>query len=271
MELLTEILNVLQARMETPQPYGWFHLLFFAASIAGGILLCVFCKNDRPAKARAIILTASVISLLLEVYKQIVYTYTVQDGTIVADFQWYAFPWQFCSMPMYTGLIAGLLPKGRVHDSLCAFQATYGLFGGICVMLYPVQVFIPMIGINIQTMVWHGLMVAVGIWMLGSGYVKVEHKTILRALPVFGCTVGIAMILNEIAHFTGLLETDVFNMFYISPYCDPSLPVYSIVQQYVPYPWCLILYIAGFTAAAYIVLLGAMGIQKPATRKKSRV
>jgi hypothetical protein len=60
-------------------------------------------------------------------------------------------------------------------------------------------------------------------------------------------------------------------MFYISPYCDPSLPVYSIVQQYVPYPWCLILYIAGFTAAAYIVLLGAMGIQKLATRKKSRV
>ena len=44
MELLIEILNVLQARMETPQAYGWFHLLFFAASIAGGILLCVFCK-----------------------------------------------------------------------------------------------------------------------------------------------------------------------------------------------------------------------------------
>ena len=68
--------------------------------------------------------------------------------------------------------------------------------------------------------------------------------------------------MNEIAYYTGLLETDEFNMFFISPHCTPSLPVYSIVQEIVPYPWCLIIYIAAFTLAAYFVLLVSMGVRK---------
>jgi len=51
-------------------------------------------------------------------------------------------------------------------------------------------------------------------------------------------------------------------MFFVSRHCEPSLPVYSIVQGIVPYPWCLIIYIVGFTLAAYIMLLIAMLIKK---------
>lgn len=50
-------------------------------------------------------------------------------------------------------------------------------------------------------------------------------------------------------------------MFFISPHCEPSLPVYSIVQSAVPYPWCLLIYIIAFTLAAYFVLLAAMGVK----------
>ena len=75
--------------------------------------------------------------------------------------------------------------------------------------------------------------------------------------------------MNEIAHATGLLERETFNMFYVSPYCDPSLPVYSNVQAIVPYPWSLVIYIAGFSLAAYIMLLGAMGIRKLFRKSRS--
>lgn len=47
-------------------------------------------------------------------------------------------------------------------------------------------------------------------------------------------------------------------MFFVSRHFAPSLPVYSSVQAVVPYPWCLFIYIAGFTAASYILLLLAM-------------
>ena len=106
-------------------------------------------------------------------------------------------------------------------------------------------------------MVCHASMVVVGIYLLYIGYVKIEFKTILRALPVFAVAVVIAVCMNEAAYYSGLLETDDFNMFMISPYLESTLPVYSAVQKAVPYPWDLIIYVVGFTVAACIVLLVA--------------
>jgi hypothetical protein len=162
---------------------------------------------------------------------------------------------------MYVGLLAGIVRRGKVHDAACAYLATYAVFAGACVMFYPNDVFISTIGINIQTMICHGSMLTIGIYLLATGYVKLEHKTILKAIPVFCCAVLIAVVLNEIAYRTGLLTTDTFNMFFISPYCDPHLPVYSIVQEHVAFPWCLIIYIAAFSLAAYLMLLIAMGVK----------
>lgn len=107
-------------------------------------------------------------------------------------------------------------------------------------------------------MICHGSMITVGIYLLYTGYVKLEHKTILKALPVFVCALVIAMAMNEIGHANGL---DGFNMFYISPYAEPHLPVYSDVQRAVPYPWSLVIYILGFTAAAYLMLVIGMGVR----------
>jgi hypothetical protein len=174
-------------------------------------------------------------------------------------------------MPMYVQVLAGLIKKGRIHDALCSFLSSYAVFAGLCVMFYPNDVFIETVGINIQTMICHGSMVFQGIYLLYCGYVKLEHKTILRAASVFAICVSIAVILNEIAHQTGLLERETFNMFFVSPYCDPSLPVYSLVQGVVPFPWCLILYIAGFSLAAYLILLAAMGLQKLGKKETAKI
>jgi hypothetical protein len=97
-------------------------------------------------------------------------------------------------------------------------------------------------------------MITVGIYLLGGGYVKAEHKTVLKAIPVFVVCVLLAAVMNEIAYFSGLLETETFNMFFISPHCEPSLPVYSLVHNVVPFPVNLCIYVLGFTVAAFIML-----------------
>ena len=135
-------------------------------------------------------------------------------------------------------------------------------------MIYPNDVFISTIGINIQTMICHGSMITIGIYLFATGHVKLEHKTILKAVPVFSVTVALAAVMNEISYQVGLLETETFNMFYISPYCDPHLLIYKDVQAVVPFPFCLIIYILGFTAAAYVILLLAMGIGKLVGKKQ---
>ncbi len=255
------LLEILDAQMTRPASYGWFHLLFFALSIGVGVLLCVYLKDARKYAPRVVFITAVVV-FVLEIYKMINFGFSYEEG-ISYDFPWGSFPFQFCSTPMYVGLLTGLFRRGRVHHSLCAYLATFAMFAGLCVMVYPNDVFIETVGINIQTMVCHGSMLTVGIYLLGSGYVPAAHKTLLKALPVFSGAVVIAMGLNEWAYRSGLLEEHFFNMFYFSPYTDPHLPLYSDVQNAlgVANPLSFIIYVVGFTLAAYLVLLAAMGIR----------
>ena len=272
MDFLKDLIWLLDLQMPTPQPFDIFHLLFFFYSVAIGVLLCVTHKKGDDARVRRVVAITAILVLLLEVYKQFNYTFSWGENGLNVEYQWYAFPWQFCSMPMYVGFLTLFFRRGRIHKSLCAFLATYAIFAGICVMLAPTTVFIGTVGINVQTMICHGSMITVGIYLWYSDYVKAEHKTVLRAMPVFVIAVIVAMIINETAHATGLLETETVNMFFISQYCDPSLPVYSIVQELVPYPWCLLIYVAAFTLAAYVITLIVMLIRSIAKRvKRNRI
>ena len=261
-----EFLKFLDKDMAVPTLYGWFHILFFALSVAAGVLLCKY-KKPTDQFANKLVLFTALLSIVLEVYKQVNYTFSYDGPVITGDYQWYAFPFQFCSTPMYVGLLAGILRRGKIRDALVTYLATYALFGGLVVMIYPAQVFIDTIGINIQTMICHGSMLTVGIYLLGSQYIKLEHKSVLKAIPVFAVLVTMATVMNEIAAATGLLESETFNMFFISRHCEGTLPLYSNVQGVVPYPWCMIIYVLIFTLAAYLMLLIAMVIKKLATRK----
>ena len=270
MEFWQNILRIMDTSMEKPTLYGWFHLLWIAVSILAAVALCMTHKKGDDARVRKVVFGTAVAVMLLEVYKLVNYSFSYENG-ISYDFQWYAFPWQFCSTPMYVGFLTGIFRKGKIHASLNAYLATFAMFAGIVVMIYPSTAFTQTIGINIQTMICHGSMITVGIYLMYSGYVKLEQKTILKAIPVFAVTLGIAVLLNEIAYQSGLLETETFNMFFVSPYCEPSLPVYSLVQQAVAYPWSLIIYIAGFSLASYLILMIGIGVSKLANRSKKAV
>lgn len=260
MDFIRSVLRVLDTQMERPTAYGSFHLLCLLLCAILTVLAALYGKRLREKTVRRIVLATALTVIALEIYKQINYTFGNGDGA--PEYQWYAFPFQFCSTPMYAGLLAGLTKKGKLHDSLCAYLATYALFAGVVVMFYPGDVFIKTVGINIQTMICHGSMSVIAALLYSSGHVKLEHKTMRKALPVFLVCVGIAMTLNEIAYFSGILENHTFNMFFISPHCEPSLAVYSSVQRVLPFPLCLIVYVLGFSAAAFIMLLAAMGIAR---------
>lgn len=267
MEIIQNILKFLDSKMVKPEPYGAFHLAFFAASILAAVLLCFLWKKGIIKDVKRVVFITALIVIILEIYKLINFSFGYTDG-ITFNFQWYAFPWQFCSTPMIVGLLAGM-SKGKIHHNLCAYLATYALFAGTAVMFYPTTVFVDTIGINIQTMICHGSMITVAIFLYFTGYVKAEKGTILKALPIFIIAVSIALSFNEIAYQTGLLETHTFNMFFFNPHLDSDLPVYSLIHNALR-EWLfplgfiisLILYIGGFTAAAFIMLLIPVGIKK---------
>ena len=261
MEFWRKVLAILDTSMTRPTGYGWFHLLFWALTIGTAVLLCVLYKKGVIKNVRRVVLITAITVIVLEIYKMINFGFDYESEKITYSFPWSSFPWQFCSTPMLIGLIAGLT-RGKFHSFLCSFLATFAVFAGTAVMVYPGDVFIETIGINIQTMICHGSMITIGIYLYATGYVKLSHKTILKAIPVFAVTLGMALIMNEVMYHSGWLNGEEFNMFYISPYFENFLPIYSDVHKAVPAPWNILIYIVGFTALAYLMLLIAMGIGK---------
>lgn len=264
--MLAFLFEIMDLRMTTPTWWGWFHILWLLLTVGVTVLLCMLYKRGKIKNPVSVVFYTALIVIVLEIYKQIQYSFSY-DGGVEFDFQWYAFPWQFCSMPMYVGLLAGLT-RGKLQNALLSFLATFAVFAGTCVMIYPGDVYTSSVWINIQSMVCHASMIVIGVFLYYTGAVKAEHKTILGGMSVFAVAVVMAVILNELAVVVGIVPNETFNMFFVSRHCDPSLPVYSSVQAVVPYPWCLFIYIAGFTAAAYIMLLIAMLVKKIASKVK---
>ena len=260
--------DVMGFSMTTPTWFGWFHILWLLLTVGVTVLLCVLYRCGYIKNVNAVVFITAVTVIILEIYKQTQYSFSYEGG-VVFDYQWYAFPWQFCSMPMYVGLLASLT-RGKLQSFLYSFLATFAVFAGACVMVYPGDVYTSSVWINIQSMICHASMIVIGVFLFYTGAVKTEHKTILKGMAVFSVAVCMAVILNELAVVVGIMPDETFNMFFISRHCEPSLPVYSSVQAVVPYPWCLFIYIVCFTAAAYIMLLIAMLVKWIAGKIKTK-
>ena len=255
MKLLEKIILLLDHQMTEPALFGWFHLLWLGITAAAVFLACRFGPKASKRQVDRIVLITAIVVAILEVYKQINYTFSVGENGITADYHWYAFPFQFCSTPMYVGLLAGIFRKGKFNECLCSYLATFAVFAGLAVSIYPGDVFVETTGINIQTMICHGSMIPIGTLLFASGRVSMNYRTVLKACCVFVVTLSIACVLNEVAYSVGLLENHNFNMFYISRHLDSTLPVFSLVQPLVPFPVSFIIYVVGFTAAAYLMML----------------
>lgn len=243
------IIKLHDLTMPTPQPYGIFHIGFVILSALSCFLLCARFKAPSEKSVRRILFIYSLLCIGLEIYKQISFTFNVENGVITADYQWYAFPFQFCSTPMFVALVAALVPSKRVYHACLAFLSTFGVIAGILVMAFPTTVFIDIIGVNIQTMIHHGSQISVGLFLLiRAGAIK-KTSWALGGVTVFLTAIAIAMLLNCTMIYV-IPEGETFNMFFISPYFETTLPVYSSIQPKVPYPVFLFLYIAPYIAGA---------------------
>lgn len=277
MPFLQEVLKFLDFRwsqlgMEVPTMFGAFHIISLIAMVAITVLLCVLWNKGIIKNVRNVVLVTAIIVLVFEIYKQINFSFSYQDG-IKFNYQWYIFPWQFCSTPLYIGLMAGL-SKGKIHDHFCSYLSTYAFFAGLAVMIYTGDVFIDTIGICVQTMICHGSMVVIAVFLFYTGYVDTGWNTLLKALPIFTMNLSIAVGLNELFHnvIKPLVRPDfmeegrdiTFNMFYVGRYKYwewNNIPVYSSIHNAILdmnenlYPLCILIYIVGFTAVAAIMLL----------------
>lgn len=270
MNAFEKVLYFLEGEMERPTNYGWFHLLFVGIVILSTILLCLKFKDCDDKVFRRIALICWVVIVVLEIYKQVIYTFEY-DGAVVAwDYQWYAFPYQFCSTPLFVLPFVAFLKDGKFRDAFVAYMAFFSLFGGIAVFFYPNDVFISTIGINIQTMIHHGSQIVLGIFFIVHSRRKINFKFHLKSVPVFASLVAIAIIMNECGFsiLTSKGMDDTFNMFYISRHFECTLPILSGIYEAVPYLVFSLIYILGFAVISLIIFALSKLIVSLVERKK---
>lgn len=122
-------------------------------------------------------------------------------------------------------------------------------------------------------MLHHGIQLFFGAYLAYRCRDKLTLKKLPYATAVFSVLVSIAMVLNLTVH-NALRATghdDDFNMFYISPYYQCHMPILSAIDEVLPSPAFIIVYILGFTICAGIVMYVMSGIFKLPSICKSKL
>ena len=250
MNVVEKFLIILDKSMARPHSYGWFHIMFIILTIIS-ILFIYFKYKNNEHFSKKLIFILSIVMLSFEVYKQINFSFNYNETTTWWDYLWYAFPFQFCSTPMYIGLIASLSKNKKFKNSLYYFLATYGIIGGLITMIYPESCFVSTIGINIQTMVHHASMIIMGFSVIICLNLKFNFKSFISSTKVFLTLVSIAILLNIITYYLNI--NNGLEMFYISPFHNCSLPILSIIDEKLPYIPFLIIYLLLFILGCLLI------------------
>lgn len=272
MEKLGEMLCLLQTEMPEAKAWGWFHLMWVALIVVLIFILYKLKDKYGEKQLKWVIGTYGIVALILEITKQLIWTfdYNAVTNTFTADFQWYAFPFQLCTTPIFVCVLALFMKRTKIRLSLLSYMAFVTILGSFMTVIIPDDCLVETILINIHTMWLHCGSLVVSIYLLMSGAVKINKQNFKLAIGVFIVFVVLAQILNIGVYNSGILGDETFNMFYISPYFISSLPVFDVIQQSVPYPLYLALYVVALSLGAGIVYIIAKIISK-IVNKENRV
>ena len=268
MNFFENFIYSLKGTMEAPGNYSTFHLVSIGLAVLLTIVLCVFFKNASNRTFRVVVGIVWAVMLILEIYKQLVYSFNFDGETVSWSYRWHAFPFQLCSTPIYVLPFVIFLKEGKVRDAAMSFVSTFAFVGGLIVFIYPNDVFESLIGINLQTMIHHGLQIVLGIYFMVYNRHKLNFKYFLRGIGVFAIGFVIANALN---FGLNTVSNSSINMFFISPYVATNLPILSQAYSMLPFWAYLIVFFLGFILAAYIVYAIMFGLIKLFSKNNNKL
>lgn len=212
--MLTFIKTVLWATswpMERPVPYSAFHILLCVAGVTASVYLArrLSSPKHRPVP---ILFTCGLILAVIEIYKQAFLYFIVNGG----QYDWWYFPFQLCSVPMYLCLSLPLFkgPKmDRAKGRVCTFMQDFAMLGGIMALAEPSGLMHPYLLLTLHGFLWHFMLIFIGLYCAQAGLTGKNRRDFWDVLPMFFICALIATFINVASHPYGNAD-----MFYISPY-----------------------------------------------------
>ncbi len=250
-----------------PAPYGLFHILFVILSLILIVAACWLLKRSSDRTFRSIMFGIGSILLLSEIYKQLYYYFAAGgDG-----YDWYIFPFQLCSVPMYLSVIVGLMKKSRIRDALCEYLASIGFLGGIMAYAEPSGILNGYYFTLIHSCIWHALLIFIALYILFTDNACGSIKNYKSAVWVVGGVILTATVLNIV-----FKNKPDFNMCYISPFYNTPLAVFSSFDKFLEGAFgdllgrilSIIIYIIALILGGFIVYGASYLIKSKITKKK---
>ena len=220
-------------------------------------------KTYFPRLSDRIFFLCGVLMLCSEIWKQLILTFVLGHGI----YNWWYFPFQLCSIPMYVLLAYPWLRRARVRRMLLAFLMSYTLLGGAAVFADTSGLQYPLPALTVHSWSWHILLLLIG---TGAGIIyfrslKADAKNI-----IFSRTLSQPLPLRPFFHATFLylaccLIAEVFNlsldrfglinMFYINPDLQMQQVVFRDLVPVIGNLPAILVYIAATCVGAFLFFL----------------
>lgn len=203
--------------MTPPAPWSPFHIILSLLGLAWSMCLTrLLCRKYSSGdfqgsgtgadRAAFILWTCGLILAASELYKQLFLYQVVNNGR----YDWWYFPFQLCSTPMYLCLVYPLLPQGRPRKAAAVYLQSFGFLGGVMALLEPSGLMHPYWTLTLHGLLWHVMLIFIGLFVTASGLADRNLRSFLWTLPLFWVFCLTATAVN-------ILTGGLADMFYISP------------------------------------------------------
>lgn len=212
--------------MAVPTPYSAFHILFAAAGILCAGSLAWKLRRVTSGMFYRVLFLCGALLAFSEVYKQLFLYYIVGQG----HYDWWYFPFQLCSLPMYLCLLLPLIRKHACSRILFTFLQDFGLLGGVMALAEPSGLFHPYWTLTLHGLLWHVMLIFISLFVAfadrgghPSFSLYQSFTAYLQMLPLFAFFCLIATAINTLTHGAA-------DMFYIAPYYPVTQIVFDSIS-----------------------------------------
>lgn len=182
-------------KYEACKIFGVEHFILILLTTFGISTAVKYTKVNKKEDITGIIRKATIFVWILEIIK-IIFNLAIGNGNNLNTY----IPLYYCSILLYAGIFSSVC-KGKLKREGDVFLATGAIIGGIVFIIFPTTSIVtyPMFHfISVQSFLYHGIMIYLGIIINKYHYIEVEKKDIIYYSSLIFVMCVIAYIINSI-------------------------------------------------------------------------
>lgn len=244
--------------MKTPEIWGVFHMTFLAVGLMLTVAVCYLLKDIDDKKHDKVILAIGIFLAVIEIYKQLYYYFVVGQRS----YQYWVFPFQLCSIPIYLCLIIPFVKKEKLKQAMYDFLVYFNFLGGLAAFVEPSGIVHDRITLTLHSYTWHMMLIFIGAFLVVTKKVKADKKSLFNSFKVFLVLAVVAFAINCLLWQP---SNGSINMFFVGP-ANSSLVVFKDIAR--KYGWYVstLLYLPTVCLGATLMWLPIHFIQKKNTQ-----